>query len=278
MHRRFGIGLCLTFFALAALAEGPSNMASTDLMVPSAGRGPGAKGSFWVTDLWIRCPDGGDVVLEFHGLDAATASPLATATIPMTQPVVYLADVVRNVFGLESAFGNIRIRTTRPATATIRVYSAGGGGSYGMAFMAMPVSMGMGPSPMMGGDDEFRYYVQGLLPQPVARVNVMVMNTGATPISGAVEVFDADGAAPATGPASYRFSIQPYSGHQFNDVLAGVRSRFSGDTGLQLRIELDERTAGMMMVLATVTDNATNDGYAVMGSMMDADGPMGMGR
>jgi hypothetical protein len=69
-----------------------------------------------------------------------------------------------------------------------------------------------------------------------------------------------------------RFSIQPYSGHQFNDVLAQVHSRFSDDMGLQMRIRLDDGTPGSMMSLASVTDNATNDGYVIMGSMMDASG------
>jgi hypothetical protein len=104
----------------------------------------------------------------------------------------------------------------------------------------------------------------------------MVMNTGSLPIQGTVEVLDADGAAPASGPVAMRFSIQPYSGHQFNDVLNGVHSRFSDDMGLQLRIHMDDGMQGMMMALATVTDNATNDSYVVMGSMMDASSMMTM--
>ncbi len=216
-----------------------------------------------------------DALLEFHGVDSPSAAPMATATVHMDQPVVYLADVIKNTFGLDSGFGNIRIRTTQPGSATLRLYSPGGGGNYGFAFMGMPASMSMGASSMMGGDDAHRMYVQGLLPQPQARVNVMVMNTGSLPIQGTVEVLDADGGTPATGPVAMRFSIQPYSGHQFNDMLSGVHSRFSDDMGLQVRIHMDDGSSGTMMALATVTDNATNDSYVVMGSMMDA-GSMGM--
>ena len=273
MPRKLVLGSVLILAATSLLAVGPVNMISTEIMVPSAGRGPGAAGSFWVTDLWIRCPAGGDATLEFHGLDSPSAAPLATATIHMDQPVIYLADVVKTAFGMNSGFGNIRIRSANPATATLRVYSPGGGGSYGLAFMGMPSSMGMGSSSMMGGDDFHRMYIQGLLPQPQARVNVMVMNSGSLPIQGTVEVLDADGSAPATGTAALRFSIQPYSGHQFNDVLSGAQSRFPGGMGLQLRIKMDDRMQGSMMALATVVDNATNDGYLIMGSMMDA-GPM----
>lgn len=45
--------------------------------------------------------------------------------------------------------------------------------------------------------------------------------------------------------------------------------------GLQMRIRMDDGTSGTMMALASVTDNATNDGYVVMGSMMDG-GQMGV--
>jgi hypothetical protein len=172
----------------AGPAGGPANMISTDIMVPAAGRGPGATGSFWVIDLWIRCPAGGDATLEFHGLDSPSAAPLATATVHMNQPVVYLGDVIKTAFGIDSGFGNTRIRSSQPATATLRLYSPGGEGSYGFAFMGMRASMGMGASSM----------------------------------------------------------------------------------GLQLRIEMDDQMQGMMMALATVTDNVTNDGYLIMGSMMDA--------
>lgn len=91
-------------------------------------------------------------------------------------------------------------------------------------------------------------------------------------------MLDSDGGAPATGPVALRFLIQPYSGHHFNDTLSGVHSRFSDDMGLQLRIRMDDQMQGAMMALATVTDNITNDGYLVMGSMMDASTMMPMGK
>jgi hypothetical protein len=273
-------GVILSLLSLPALASGPINMVSTDVVVPSAGRGPGAEGSFWVTDLWVRCADQTDVTLEFHMLDAPSAAPAATATVHMTQPVMYLADVIHDTFGLESAFGNIRVHSVRPVAATLRVYSGGGGGTYGFAFMGMPSSMSMDAPPMMmGGDaDTHRQYVLGLLPEPLARVNLMVTNTGATTMTGVCEVLDSDGSAPATGPASFPFAIQGYSGHQFNDVLASVHSRFGDDTRLQLLITLDRGSSGSMMTMASVVDNATNDSYVVMGSMMDAAQGMMMGR
>jgi hypothetical protein len=276
MIRRSLLAVLLSLSPLALPAAGPVNMVSTDVVVPSAGRGPGAAGSFWTTDLWVRCPDQADVRLDFYALDAASGDPAATATVHMTQPVLYLADVIHGTLGMDTAFGNLRVRSDRPVSATVRVSTQGGGGSYGMGFMGMPSSMSMGSSSMMGSDDSHRFLVQGLLPQPQARVNVMIANTGPTAIHGTCDVLDADGGTPSTGAVSMPFTIQPYSGHQFNDVLQGVHSRFD-DTGLQLRMALDDGSSGTMMTLATVVDNVTNDGYVLMGTMMDTAGAM-MGR
>ncbi|HET9795873.1 MAG TPA: hypothetical protein VFS34_15575 [Thermoanaerobaculia bacterium] len=274
--------LALVLFASLASAS-PVDMMSTDVVVPGAGRIAGATGSFWVTDLWVRSPGGGTVTLEFHAMDSGSAQPAATAVIPMATSVVFLPDVLRNTFGIDAGLGNIRLLSTSPASATIRIYDlAGGGATYGMSFMGMPSSMAMGSfSGMADGDrNPYRYMISGLLPQPTARVNVMVVDTSSSPIAGTVEVLDADDSDPASGTRQYRFSIQPYSSHQFVDVLGGVESRFSGGSGLQVRIQLDDGSPGAMMAFASVMDNVSNDPYVVVGSMMDGSSSMmngGMG-
>ena len=113
-----------------------------------------------------------------------------------------------------------------------------------------------------------------------ARVNATVVNTTATTVTGTLEVVDADGSAPAgTGPKSWPFRIAGYSSTQVDDVLAAVSSRFpSGGAGLQLRVRLDRSAGGMVMAYAVVNDNLTNDGYVVMGSMMNAGLGMGSGQ
>ena len=274
--------LASTVLALAASAQmmgggsqpGGSNftnMMSTDVLAPAAGRGPGAGGSVWRTDLWIKAAPGTSVALEFHPADAATDAPTATANVSVTTGVLYRADVLKNMLNLDQAFGNILLRSPAGLAATVRVYTIAGGGSYGAAFMAMPISMAMrGSGGMMDDDDRYQMRVLGLQPQPRARVNVMVTNSGSTPITGTVEILDADGLPPSGGAvASLPFSIRAYSSHQFGDVLAGITSRFGDGSGLQLRVRLANGSTGMVMVLASVVDNVTNDTYTVMGSMMD---------
>jgi hypothetical protein len=250
---------------------GPGNMMSTNVLAPAAGRGPGAAGSIWRTDLWIKAPAGSTVALEFHPRDATTDAAAATAQVSIPSGVLYLPDVLKTTFNLDQAFGNILLRSPAGVSATVRVYTtAGTGGSYGAAFMAMPTSMAMyGSGGMMNGDDRYQVYVLGLQPQPQARVNVEVTNPGNSAINGTVEILDADGLIAGGGPVSLPFSIRAYSSHQFANVLSGVTSRFGDGSTLQLRVRLANGSTGMIMVIASVTDNVTNDTYTVMGSMMN---------
>lgn len=252
-----------------------------DLIVPAGVRGDGRNGAFFVTDLWIKAAAAGQVTLAFHAADAATSAPTATATVALVQPVTYLPDVIQASFGLPAAFGNIRVTAGFAVSATARVYNRTGAGAYGLAFMGMPARMAMSSLPMSGGSgmDEFAMYMLGLLPEPGNRVNVTVVNTSAHLVNGVVEILDADGSTPAgSGARSAAFSLAGYSSHQFNDVLAALRSKFpNGDAGLQVRVRLDQGSAGMVMAYAVVNDNLTNDGYVVMGSMMNGGRGMGGG-
>jgi hypothetical protein len=161
------------------------------------------------------------------------------------------------------------------------VYNNGGGGAFGLSFMGMPSTMSLRSMPMSGGSfgmDDFAMYMLGLLPGPGNRVNVSVVNTNSGTVTGLVEVLDSDGSTPSgTGVTSLPFQIAGFSSHQFNDVLANVHSRFgAGDTGLQVRVRLNQGSSGMVMAYAVVNDNTTNDGYVVMGSMMNGGSGMGM--
>ena len=277
------LGLALPVAAqTGGMQNGPFDGMSSGIVVPAAVRADGKNGAFFQTDLWIRCrtvPVA--ATLYFHAADAASATPTVTVPVTLTQPVTYLPDVLSATFGVSKGAGNIRIVAGAPVSAVIRVYNNGGGGAFGLSFMGMPSTMSLQSMPMMGGSfgmDDFAMYMLGLLPEPGNRVNVSVVNTNSTTVNGVVEVLDSDGLAPTgTGVTSLPFSIAGYSSHQFNDVLLNVHSRFgSGDTGLQIRVRLNQGSAGMVMSYAVVNDNTTNDGYVVMGNMMNGGRGMGM--
>jgi hypothetical protein len=260
--------------------NGPGDWMSGEIIMPTGVRADGKNGAFFQTDLWIRCrtlPT--TATLYFHSADAASASPAATVPITLTQPVTYLPDVVSTTFGMSKAAGNIRIVAANPVSAVARVYNNAAGGAFGLALMGMPSTMSLQSMPMMGGSfgmDDFAMYMLGLLPQPENRVNVAVINTNSATVTGLVEILDGDGSTPTgTGPATLPFTIQGYSAHQFNDVLANVHSKTGNDATLQVRVRLNQGSSGMVMAYAVVNDNTTNDGYVVMGNMMN--GGRGMG-
>jgi len=101
--------MCLTPFAIfAQMGMGPQtgttiNMTSTEVLAPAAGRGPGAAGSLWRTDLWVKGIAGTSVVLEFHPVDASADAPTATAQLSLTAGIIYLPDVLKSTFNLEQS-------------------------------------------------------------------------------------------------------------------------------------------------------------------------------
>ena len=264
------------------MQNGPFDGMSSGIVVPAAVRADGKNGAFFQTDLWIRCrtvPVA--ATLYFHAADAASATPAVTVPITLTQPVTYLPDVLSATFGVSKGAGNIRVVAGAPVAAVVRVYNNGGGGAFGLSFMGMPSTMSLQSMPMMGGSfgmDDFAMYMLGILPEPGNRVNVSVVNTNSGTVNGFVEILDSDGSTPSgTGVTSLPFQIAGYSSHQFNGVLANIHSRFgSGDTGLQVRVRLNQGSTGMVMAYAVVNDNTTNDGYVVMGNMMNGGRGMGM--
>ena len=261
---------------------GPPDWMSGEIIVPTGVRADGKGGAFFQTDLWIRCqtlPTA--ATLYFHAADAASASPAASAPITLTQFVTYLPDIVSATFGMAKASGNIRIVAANPVSATARIYNNAGGGAFGLAMMGMPSGMSLQSMPMMGGSygmDDFAMYMLGLLPEPGNRVNVAVVNTNSSTVNGVVEILEGDGSPPVgTGSASLSFTTQGYSSHQFNDVLANVHSKSGNDATLQVRVRLNQGSSGMVMAYAVVNDNVTNDGYVVVGNMMNAGRGMGTG-
>ena len=201
------IGLTLPATAqTGGMQNGPFDGMSSDIVVPAAVRADGKNGAFFQTDLWIRCRTVPvSATLYFYPADAATSSPAVTVPMTLTQPVVYLPDILSATFGVSKGAGNIRIVAGSSVSAVIRVYNNGGGGAYGLSFMGMPSTMSLQSMPMMGGSfgmDDFAMYMLGLLPGPGNRVNVSVVNTNSGTVNGVVEVLDSDGSVPCNGMPS----------------------------------------------------------------------------
>lgn len=140
-HRSLIAALTLsTLLAVPALALNPG----FEHFIPSAGRGPGADGSMWATDLHAFNPNDFDVTVDIYWLvrdqNNAGAEPV-TVTIPARRSVV-VKDIVNSVFGQETAYGGFRI-VGREGIVAGKAYVYNMDGPFGQTLEAMPVEAGV---------------------------------------------------------------------------------------------------------------------------------------
>ena len=135
---------------LAGAVVAMASFSGTDVIVPSAGRGPGASSSFWSTTLWIFNPggDSADVEIEFYERGMAHAAPTATymTSVPAGDTVKY-DNATETLFGFQK-FGSIRVRSSSRVIVNGRIASTPSGGSAGDSkgqfFSGIPVAFAIG--------------------------------------------------------------------------------------------------------------------------------------
>jgi len=132
--------------ALSTLLAAPSFALNPGFehFVASAGRGPGAGGSMWATDLYAFNPNDFPVTVDVYWLfrDQANASAEpVTVTIPARRSVV-VKDIVKSVFGQDTAYGAFRI-VGREGIVAGKAYVYDMNGPYGQTLEAIPVEGGV---------------------------------------------------------------------------------------------------------------------------------------
>lgn len=142
MKKRISLLMAVTFLvtAVPAFALSPG----FEHFIASAGRGPGAEGSMWVTDLYAFNPNEFDVTVDIYWLfrdqDNSSMMP-ATVTLPARQSVI-VKDIVKNVFGQDEAYGGFRI-VGREGIIAGQAYIYDMNGPNGQAFEASPIGAGI---------------------------------------------------------------------------------------------------------------------------------------
>lgn len=136
----------LLFLAAAALLSGAAVASDVDddLWILAAGRGAGGAGSMWMTDLVVLNAGEDDVEVEISFLDRSGAESESHAFEIAAGQTLVLPDVTLGTFGLESAFGSIRVEAVEDEEedadfggdeveliARARIYEGGGAGTFG---------------------------------------------------------------------------------------------------------------------------------------------------
>lgn len=136
--------LLLMFVAIVAIST-PA-LSDDELWVPAAGRGAGAAGSLWVTDLLVTNPgeDAVEVEIAFLPRSADNRDVEGETYEIGGGETLQLRDVIRETFGHESAFGAIHIEIVEEdeesdlaedgdILASARIYEAKASGTVGQS-------------------------------------------------------------------------------------------------------------------------------------------------
>jgi hypothetical protein len=142
MRKPIALACALLAAAASALALTPS----TDLFLPSVGRGqgscPGGVCSEWRTDVWVLNSGSATAMVEVSFLvrGADNTSPASETLTLAAGETRELADVMLTLFGVETGFGALRFAADREVAVCSRIYDAHvqkpGTGTAGQFFAA----------------------------------------------------------------------------------------------------------------------------------------------
>lgn len=129
--RRLGFTAVAATWLLAlwgGAAPAAASFSGADLFVPAVGRAAGQQGSAWYTSLWLHNPGAEPAQVTVELLRRGQANPrpeLQALTVPAGATLAF-ADCLIELYGLESALGALRIRSTQPVVAGARVFNQPG--------------------------------------------------------------------------------------------------------------------------------------------------------
>ncbi len=185
-----------------------TDVAGPSVVIPMAGRVPGAFGSQWQTDLVItnvsRHGPNVPVTMVFSrtdGIERVATTELA----PRTSFISH--DVVRELFGDANGMGMLRVVSSLPdakLAARARVYNVGSGiGEFGQIIPALPLTKLSREA-----------YLAGLSGAHGNRTNVGIANPGPKDAGVSISLFEGDG----NFRGSFSFTVEAGTVRQFNDI------------------------------------------------------------
>lgn len=238
----FVISLCAVNLAAAGLG-------THDVFVPVVARTAGASGSDWQTDLVINNVSDRNrlarILITWNG----TGGMISGSAVLDPNETLTIRDVVKNMFGLESGVGIIRVTTTLPETAvTARAKIVNRGSAHGEYGQAVP---GVPTDALMR-----KHYLAGLSGVDGHRTNVGIANPWNVDAKVTLALYEASG----NSRQSFTTIVPAHSVRQWNDIfyelgaepLDGAMVRVTADFGVY--------------AYASVVDNQSGDAIFIPGS------------
>jgi len=227
---------------------------SKTLVFPSAARGAGASGSFFVTDavLWNWTEESSVIDLSFRPFGSSDSS--ATASVTLAPHELRSVDdlVGGGLFRLEAGAGSVTLEASSPVLGLARIYnenalSAGGTlGTAGQEMPALPVLPGRALEP--GG----MAVLLGIEKSSSYRTNIGFSNFNGVPATLHAEIWTAGGAR--LGEADVL--LGPNQTRQINDPVSSLYS-------------LPALAGGFLNITVDAAPSATQPLVAIYGSTID---------
>ncbi len=194
---------------LAAAGTSTASFPDDDLFLPSVGRAVGSQGSKWYTTLWLYNPGtaAADVTISLLRRDQANSSPeQQTVTVPAGSTLTF-PDSLYELFGLETALGALRVRSSTPVVAGARVYNQPGDSvreSQGQLIAGVPSRLAVG----LGEDTDIPAVAQPA--DGSFRTNFGLVETTGSNAEVRVSLLDGDGVELASGS----YTLRPFEAFQ----------------------------------------------------------------
>jgi len=240
-EKRLGAGLSPLFDTLAI------DYART-WVLPSSARVGGQGGSFYTTDLAVANPTGADatVTVKFLGHDDDGRNGAEkTVTVGAGKAVAY-EDVLGSLFGLESGYGAIRVRSAAQLVVAGQTGTPGpSGGTFGQSVPAMSdgdVIVRARPAAIAAVREDAK-----------SRTNLVLANATEATLVVDVALLDANGAQ----LASKSYTLAPLGMTQVTQVVRDLG--VSADVQNGVLLLSTARADAAFAAYASVIDRTTND-------------------
>ena len=229
--------------------------ASTELFLPSVGRGqgacPGGLCSLWRTDVWVFNPGSQAVAVQVAFLERGPSNlnPQTVSVEVGAGATLELVDVMAGLFNLDGAFGALRFEADVEIVVTGRIYDSNvetnlGTGTAGQFFAAIPSRLALAE-----GDSTSLIGLARDASQ-IWRTNFGFVETTGQTAQALVELINGDGIV--LGEATYTFD-----GLGTGQVSLADLGGISGDN-LRLRATV-VAGPGRLLTFASLIDNRTGD-------------------
>lgn len=191
-------------------------LGAESLWLPGAAHAPGAKNTFWQTDLWIVNGEASSQTITLYfletGMDQSQAN-LARKGVTVTLPPqgeVAIADVLGSLFNVESSAGAIKIEYPGTLKISSRTYTPNfdtqEGGSFGLYIGVLKESQITSPFHLLAAQSSESF-----------RTNMGFVNTSKTATAQcSLTFYDAQGAVLKQA----NLAFEPYVHVQFNDLFS----------------------------------------------------------